>query len=405
MQIDYEKVGKRIAEERKFIRHVSQEKMAEDLGMYQADISNLEHARKGSGITDLSKLQMIADYLGIPLEALLFGSSTDPHLVKYDSSMEIDAKAGPDSVKNNVHKKVLSVLTDPSAIKSCARYTCGPYTTYALIETQMQVKGQDEDGNLVGPRLVRWHFYTFFNDTVVANLVAASAIVFQLVHFQEAEWLSTIIPPDILDPLDARRTLNPYIIFWMLEEDEKEKEKYLDLMTGRMTTLLQNAANTPVAFVESVYVSEDARQHGICRMLFDLLHRMNDGNIILWVNMEPTGGEELFSGYRYFPTYTEADISQITINAAIAEKLGLTVDPDLWHREEAVTDHDGKTHTETVGIRKCAYWLPQPIREIIKDDGDLVALGRAKQELYYEKHKDDPDSVVKGRPEIMTVTV
>lgn len=47
MQIDYDKVGKRIAEERKFIRHVSQEKMAEDLGMYQADISNLEHARKG----------------------------------------------------------------------------------------------------------------------------------------------------------------------------------------------------------------------------------------------------------------------------------------------------------------------------------------------------------------------
>ena len=51
--IDIEKIGTRIAEERKFVKRVSQRKMAEDLNMYQADISNLEKAKNGSGITDL----------------------------------------------------------------------------------------------------------------------------------------------------------------------------------------------------------------------------------------------------------------------------------------------------------------------------------------------------------------
>ena len=80
--IDLEKIGKRILEERKYLHRISQEKMAEDLGMYQADISNLEKAKSGSGITDIVKLDMIADYFGIPLETLLFGRRND-HMEKY----------------------------------------------------------------------------------------------------------------------------------------------------------------------------------------------------------------------------------------------------------------------------------------------------------------------------------
>ncbi len=71
--IDFEKIGKRILEERKYLHRISQEKMAEDLGMYQADISNMEKAKSASGITDLAKLDMVADYFDMPLETLLFG--------------------------------------------------------------------------------------------------------------------------------------------------------------------------------------------------------------------------------------------------------------------------------------------------------------------------------------------
>ena len=67
--IDFDKIGNRIYEQRKYFRKLSQERMAEELGMYQADISNMEKAKKGSGITDLSKLDMIAEYLEIPLVA------------------------------------------------------------------------------------------------------------------------------------------------------------------------------------------------------------------------------------------------------------------------------------------------------------------------------------------------
>ncbi len=70
--INSDNIGKRIRMLRKQ-KHVSQERMAEDLGMYQADISNLERAIGGSGINDLFKLDMIADYFGISLVELLNG--------------------------------------------------------------------------------------------------------------------------------------------------------------------------------------------------------------------------------------------------------------------------------------------------------------------------------------------
>lgn len=72
--INYEKIGQRIAEQRKYIRRLSQERLAEELGMYQADISNLEKAKKGSGITDLSKLDFIADYFEISLATVYKGN-------------------------------------------------------------------------------------------------------------------------------------------------------------------------------------------------------------------------------------------------------------------------------------------------------------------------------------------
>ena len=70
--IESEKIGARIRYLRKQ-KHISQEKMAEDLGMYQTDISNLERATGGSGIHDLMKLDMIAEYFGVELTELLNG--------------------------------------------------------------------------------------------------------------------------------------------------------------------------------------------------------------------------------------------------------------------------------------------------------------------------------------------
>ena len=72
--INAEAIGKNIRRLRKE-RNISQEKMAEDLGMYQADISNLERAVGGSGIADLFKLDLIADYFGVPLVSIISGTA------------------------------------------------------------------------------------------------------------------------------------------------------------------------------------------------------------------------------------------------------------------------------------------------------------------------------------------
>lgn len=68
--INAENIGKRIRALRKQM-YISQERMALDLGFYQADISNMERATGNSGITDIVKLDMIADYFGISLTDLI----------------------------------------------------------------------------------------------------------------------------------------------------------------------------------------------------------------------------------------------------------------------------------------------------------------------------------------------
>ena len=71
--LDYDLIAARIQDQRKNVKKVSQRKMAEDLGMYQPDLSALENNRIGCGIHDLAKLEVIADYLNVPLGYLLFG--------------------------------------------------------------------------------------------------------------------------------------------------------------------------------------------------------------------------------------------------------------------------------------------------------------------------------------------
>lgn len=75
--LDYDVIASRIREERKYKKKISQRKMAEDLNMYQPDLSDLENNKPGCGIRDLAKLELIACYLGIPLRYLLFGDEEE----------------------------------------------------------------------------------------------------------------------------------------------------------------------------------------------------------------------------------------------------------------------------------------------------------------------------------------
>ena len=76
-RIDYDSLGYRIRYQRKYVKKISQKKMAEYLGMYQPDLSNMENNNTGCGLHDLANLEEIARYLGISLIYLLFGDDED----------------------------------------------------------------------------------------------------------------------------------------------------------------------------------------------------------------------------------------------------------------------------------------------------------------------------------------
>lgn len=379
--IDFEKIGQRIAEQRKNIHHLSQEKLAMDLGMYQADISNIEKAKSGSGIADLTKLDFIAEYFGIPTETLIFGGSKTMQKY-YGQSMQ------PKLVKKVIpkeHAKLLAHLTgyDPGKEK-CQAVECGPYTVYAFTETQ-QMMGADatfENGRLANPmqELPIIHLMAICNNEVIGVLVAPLTTIMQHVYQPSLKKLQMIIQPDILDVKDVYRTLNPWWALYMLSELD---EKFIDPMVTRMDEL-RKYEDMPIFYIESVYVREDCRRNGVCRLLIDSLH-LQYGECIMWLNLEPTAGEELSGEYECVPTFTQAELGQMHMNAAIAEHLGFTVDSDTWHRQVETVNANGEIKTETVLVQKCAYILPDCIKEILKNDGELVAEGRAVQKLQDRK--------------------
>ena len=71
--IDYDALGYRIRYQRKYVKKISQRRMAEELGLYQPDLSNMENNRPKCRLDDLPLLEQIAKYLGISMLYLLFG--------------------------------------------------------------------------------------------------------------------------------------------------------------------------------------------------------------------------------------------------------------------------------------------------------------------------------------------
>ena len=165
--IDFEKIGKRIAEERKYIHKISQEKMAE--------------AKKGSGITDLYKLGLIADYFSMPLETLLFGRE-DKNMLKYEGS-KMQLKQSKKKL-TKTQKIVMSRLagTDIDNLP-LIKFECGPYLLLTLIEEQA-VYGSNsriENNRIINPEfaLRKPHTYVFFGGEVIAAMTADITSVMQ----------------------------------------------------------------------------------------------------------------------------------------------------------------------------------------------------------------------------------
>ena len=381
--IDVKRIGRRIAEERKLVRHLSQEQMVEamygKLGVHwsQPDLSNIERACPA--VWDLSKLDKIADFFEIPLQNLLFGSGMEERMAHYyGRRMEIRDLSREKPVK--AHVRLMNAATGAKTFceNSIPHYGWGPYRVYALIEPLQMGKASDPCGPL---RFERFRLYAFFEDgrdSMVGVMRGAMAPVFALMNMAHLGRLQSVVPPPVLDVVDPARRLNPWLALMMFAPTPEERAVHEAGFFGRLERLREHSGQ-PVYFIESVYVREDCRRQGMCRLMLDVLEYMF-GQHAAWLNLEPTDGSEMegdcpASG----PEYTPSEIGQLSLNASIAERLGFLIDPELWTRRVAVGDGAGGTRLEERRVRKCAYKLPDYLREIVKDDGDLVERGRALQ--------------------------
>ena len=364
--IDYEKIGARIAEERKIVRHVSQRKMAEDLLMYQADISNLEKAKSGSGITDLSKLDMIAEYFAIPLEDLIFGKKTDS-MLKY-LGKDVQLKEVLDFQISEKQQEQLKVIMGKDVTFESAVVYC--YSDFSIISI-LEIQTEMADEPWKAGRLHKLHSFVFYKDELAALMVTNLTSITDHVYQPAFEKLRELLQSDVFDVADTLTVLNPYWALCNYADDDTDKVPKT-MMYRRMNALKKMDVHRSVLYIESVYVREDYRRHGIFRMYIDFLKNWIPESM-LWLSLQPTSGDEAEHEYGYLPEYSVSEVGQININAAIAEKVGFIIDPRSTSVPSETIDSDGNTVIKPINVRRAAYYLPKDIVELTKDDAEILS--------------------------------
>lgn len=208
----------------------------------------------------------------------------------------------------------------------------------------------------------------------------------------KAKAFKEVITGDVLDPSNKIRMLNPYIALENFEEDESRQKRDGVLHLQQMNELSPYLEDN-IVYVEHVYVAEGYRRHSYCRLMFDIL-KAQFGDAAIWVNMESAPGEDTKDGENAgstYPVISVTDVSQVSINACIAQHPGFAVEPDDWLRDVAMESKGGKKTYPCVLIRKTAHYLPEPHRKITAEDGNLVSLGYAmqKEKLSGEKKRQE----------------
>lgn len=379
--IDYKKIGRRIQEQRRYIKKVSQEQMAEDLMMYQADVSNLEKAKKGSGITNLDRLEIIADYFSISVQSLIFGLENE--MIPYFKRKSVIVR---EQKENESHIKVLSDLLDTSVYHPII-YSSDAYKTYIVEATieradmPQEMFDKEADVRIPSLSLPRYYFFTFYKDNLVAVMTVDNTDLYMNACPTYIEALQRTIYYKKIDVTDIVRRLNPYSPIISFLDDEKVEE-YLPKYQQRITDILSLGENNPVLYIEDVYVIEQARRKGIFTMLLDILNLMFP-EAILSLNMEPSKDGLLIEGDGE-DCLTPDDTITMKENSIIAQKTGFVVDTNAWGL--MVKDTDGKK--KKMEVEKCAYFFPKKYHELMLKDGDLVRYGFSLQEKkHHEEHQ------------------
>lgn len=363
--------------------------MAAELGMYQADISNLERARKGSGIADLRRLSRLAEYFGMTPQALIFGSGEESAAVAYDPDVEpLRFLSGRKDV-SDAHIKTLERIfgRHPDTLSlRCAE--CGPYRTYYIDE---ELRGAVPE--MPDFALCKMHACSFCEDRLIGAMNVTWTTLFAAIHGPLSRSLQRIIPHEVFDFSEIVRRVNPYVPMIRFESDAEKRAEYEALFRERVRTLAPIGGHL-IGIIESVYVREDNRRRGVCRMMIDGLQQQLGDTGSLWLNLQPGFDEALDREFSTFPTMSAADFGQMTLNAHIAERLGFAIEEDFWTLPVRVEREDGGEAVEDHRARKIACRLSDALAAVLAGDGDLVKRGRAMQTV--AALKGDADKAPEG---------
>lgn len=389
--IDYTAVAARIREERRLNKRVSQEEMAADLGMYQADISNLERAQKGSGISDLNRLSRIAEYFGIPPEDLIFGRRSRKSLTRYEGKKsKLSFLSDPKDFTEDEARVLRKVFCRDPAKLALRAAQFGPYRVFYIPEELTCCRKDFQ------VPISKTHVCVFCEDKLIASMKASCVLVFTAMHQGMGRAVQEVMPWRVFDFSEVIRRLNPWVPLMRFEKDPGKKARHEKKLWERLEAL-REIKDAPIAVIESVYVREDFRQCGVCRMMLDGLAKLLGPRCSWWLNLEPADDEDLERAKTAFPLLTTASLGQMSLNAHIAECLGFRLENDLWRLPVSFEDADGKTHTEERRVRKVAYRLSAELAKILEEDGDLVDRGRLLQKVASiegdEDSKDELDTL------------
>ena len=324
---DTEAIAKRIRAARVHGRRLTQEDFAVEMGIQQSAVSDLERAKKGSGISDLNRLKRLAQTLEVELPYLVFGIGDDglPTFTE-DSTLEA---IGLRRIRKTHRTLIVEAIGQENWKDSIV-------TAYEYLTDRLYVlKSVDEEG--CPKRLA----LLIHEDRIVGTALARKVSIKELKDTSESETM-------------IGRVLNPYAVL------SRTNDRFTPDAMERAREL-QEAGDEEIVIVTALFIEPSMREHGFARMLLSAL-RAPHASTSIWVSLKPH--EMLTTTMGSTKPTVAAYPGQMLLNASIAERMGLKVD-------ELPEDVMVKDQAEAAPIPSpvWAYALSPTLGALTADDG------------------------------------
>ena len=334
--IDTQAIAQRIRDGRRHRRRVTQEAFALELGINQSAVSDLENGKKGSGIYDLNRLKLLAQGLNMDLRYLVFGMGDDG-LPRFTALNRFEAISTRRITK--AHREHLERLSGEIDWKK-RLISAMEFSTYRMyvLENESETSFQE--------RLC----VVIFDDRIVAT---AKAKAFRVEALNEVRQL---FEDESVYELIERR-MNPFESL-LTTADVETIERYT-LEAEERHEALSVVDDEEVVVIEALFVEAKLREHGLSRLMINGLADSEMTSV--WLSLKPV--TELIETIEGVPRHSPANLGQMTLNASIAERLGLTIES----MREPV-EVNSKEETAVLPCHAWAYRLSPALKAITNED-------------------------------------